>query len=230
MTVTSRSSAHNRTSSLVSLNNPNPSFANQKACLLTLFIPGFFFPQQFFQLAWLYKLWKLDSKNPKEKKELDEIVRYVPYYVLGNICIGTWMFFWQSENLKTANVFVVVNTLSQLYYALTQLAPMNTNSWPSILTHVVSKTFAGIGVLDILHNTSVGWFKNEAPGTAVKVLTGLGFAGLSACSDWILGGCLVYDLIGLSVGQASYDVGWSKMLGGFAVGSAAIVAMKNYAR
>lgn len=140
------------------------------------------------------------------------------------------MFFWQSENLKTANVFVVVNTLSQLYYALTQLAPMNTNSWPSILTHVVSKTFAGIGVLDILHNTSVGWFKNEAPGTAVKVLTGLGFAGLSACSDWILGGCLVYDLIGLSVGQASYDVGWSKMLGGFAVGSAAIVAMKNYAR
>lgn len=180
----------------------------------------------------MYKLWRLNpKKSSKEKAELDEIVKFVPYYALGNVCIGTWMFFWNSENLKTANIFVVINTFAQLYYVFTQLAPMNTKSWPSILTHVVSKTFAGIGVLDILHNTSVGWFKDEAPGTAVKVLTGLGFAGLSTCSDWILGGCLVYDLIGLSVGQSMYgQPGWSKMLGGFAVMSAAIVGMKNYVR
>lgn len=183
---------------------------------------------------------------------MDEIVRFVPYYALGNVCIGTWMFFWNSENLKVANVFVVcassprhtshsdnstdmpqiINTLSQLYYVSTKLSPMNTASTPSILTHIVSKTFAGIGVLDILHNTSVGWFKDQTPSTAVKVLTGLGFAGLSACSDWILGGCLVYDLVGLSVGQAKYsaDPGWSMLLGGFAVGCAGIVAARNYVR
>lgn len=194
------------------------------------FIAGFFFPQQFFQLAWLYRLWKLNPTNPKEKKELDEIVRFVPYYALGNVCIGTWMFFWNAENLKVADIFVVLNTTAQLFYVFTQLEPMNTKSWSSILTHVVSKTFAGIGVLDILHNTSVAFYKNQMPSTSLKVATGLGFGLLSACSDWILGGSLVYDLIALSVGQASYQQDWSKLLAAFAVGSAAIVGFKNYVR
>lgn len=197
------------------------------------FIAGFFFPQQFFQLAWLYRLWKLDSKKPNETKELDEIVKFVPYYALGNVCIGTWMFFWNSGQLKAADIFVVINSTAQLYYVFTQLEPMNTKSWSSILTHVVSKTFAGIGVLDLLHNTSVGFYNHDtSPSGLVKILTGLGFAGLSAVSDWIFGGCLVYDLIGLSVGQATYstDKSWSSLLGGYALGSAAIVGLKNYFR
>ena len=37
------------------------------------FIGAFFFPQQFFQLAWLYRLWKLDERNPQEAKELEQI-------------------------------------------------------------------------------------------------------------------------------------------------------------
>ena len=53
------------------------------------FIGGFFFPQQLFQLAWMYRLWRLDEKSPKEKAELDEMVRYVPWYALGNVCIGS---------------------------------------------------------------------------------------------------------------------------------------------
>ena len=179
----------------------------------------------------MYKLWKNNEKDPKQKKELDQMVKFVPYYALGNVCIGTWMFFWNSEQLKVSNVFVIINSVSQLWYVLTQLEPMNTNSWDSILTHVVSKTFAGIGVLDFLHNMSVAYFKDAAPSTAVKVLTGLGFAGLSAVSDWILGGCLVYDLVALSVGQATYTgKDWSTMLGGFALGSAAIVGLRNYLR
>jgi len=194
------------------------------------FIAGFFFPQQLFQLAWLYRLWKLDAKKPNEKKELDDIVKFVPYYALGNVGIGTWMFFWNSGNLITADAFVVINTVAQLYYVFTQLGPMNTRSTSSILTHVVSKTFAGIGVLDILHNTSIAFYKDQLPSTAVKVATGLGFAGLSSVSDWIFGGCMVYDLVALSVGQASYDKSWSGLLGAFAVGSAAIVGAKNYFR
>ncbi|KAK4971847.1 hypothetical protein LTR66_011410 [Elasticomyces elasticus] len=193
------------------------------------FIGAFFFPQQICQLVWLYKLWKLDSSKPAEKKELDEIVKYVPWYALGNACIGTWMFFWNSEALKTSNVFVIINSVSQLYYVFTQLAPMNTSSTSSVLTHVVAKSFAGIGVLDLLHNTSVAYYKDMQPSTAVKALTGLGFAGLGAASDWILGSCLVYDLVGLSVGQAQIgSTGWSQMLGGFAVGTAAIVGLKNW--
>lgn len=37
------------------------------------FIAGFFFPQQLFQLAWLYRLWKLDPKKPGERGELDQM-------------------------------------------------------------------------------------------------------------------------------------------------------------
>jgi len=192
------------------------------------FIGGFFFPQQIFQLAWLYKLWSLNPSNPAQKKDLDTIVKYVPFYVLGNVCIGTWMFFWNSNQLAIADIFVTINTTSQMFYIFTQLEPMNTNNWNSILTHVVSKTFAGIGVLDLLHNTSAAFYKGQAPSTLVKAATGLGFAGLASMSDWIFGGCLVYDLIGLSVGQLSYDKNWSALLGAFAVGTAGIVGARNY--
>lgn len=59
------------------------------------FIGAFFTPQQFVQVAWLYKLWKLGGKakdgqaSAVEKKELDQIMKFVPYYALGNICIGS---------------------------------------------------------------------------------------------------------------------------------------------
>lgn len=139
------------------------------------------------------------------------------------------MFFWNASMLKTSNIFVWINSLSQLYFTFTQLEPMDTNSWVSILTHVNAKSFAGIGVLDLVHNTSVAYFKDQLPSTAIKAITGLGFAGLAAGSDWIFGGCLVYDLIALSVGQKTIgNDSWSKMLGGFAVGTAAIVGLRNY--
>lgn len=195
------------------------------------FIAGFFAPQQLFQLAWLYRLWKLSpNKNAAEKSELDQIVDFVPYYALGNVCIGTWMFFWNSENLKAANVFVVVNTLSQIYYMVARLGKMNTNSTSSILTHIVSKTFAGIGVLDILHNTSVAYAVDQPATGMVKLLTGLGFGAASAMSDWIFGGCLVYDLVALAVGQNIYARGsnWPTLLGLYAAGSAVIVGAKNF--
>lgn len=129
-----------------------------------------------------------------------------------------------------ANVFVMINSFTQLWFTFTQLGPMNTKSTSSILTHVVAKTFAGIGVLDFLHNTSVAYFKDQPPSTLIKGLTGVGFAALASGSDWIFGGCLVYDLIALTVGQAQYgNSAWSTLLGAYAVGTAAIVGLKNYA-
>jgi len=139
------------------------------------------------------------------------------------------MFFWNANRLDISNIFVIINSCSQLYYCATQLDRMNTNSLSSILTHINAKTFAGIGVLDILQNTSVAYYKDAAPSTAVKVLTGLGFAGMASCSDWIFGGCLVYDLIALTVGQSQYgNKDWSQLLGVYAAGTAAIVGLKNY--
>ena len=63
----------------------------------------------------------------------------------------------------------------------------------------------------------------------VKVLTGVGFGALASCSDWIFGGCLVYDLVALAVGQRGIgETGWSNLLGIFAVGTAGIVTAKNW--
>lgn len=213
------------------------------------FIAGFFGPQQLLQLAWLYRLWKLDSKKPAERGELDTIVDYVPYYALGNLCIASmyctmrvrlrgargrkmltlptaWMIFWNSERLGISQAFVAVNTLAQLFYLIARLQPMNTSSTSSILTHVVVKTFAGIGVLDFLHNGAAAFRRGESVTSAIRVLTGVGFGAASAASDWIFGSCLVYDLVALAVGQSG---SWRTLLGAYAVGSAGIVVAKNIA-
>lgn len=140
------------------------------------------------------------------------------------------MIFWNASALKSANVFVLINSFTQLYYIFGRLPPMNTRSTSSVLTHVVSKTFAGIGILDFLHNGSVAYFDHQGPSTAVKVLTGVGFGALATSSDWIFGGCLVYDLVALAVGQRGIgETSWSNLLGVYAVGAAAIVAAKNLA-
>ena len=137
------------------------------------------------------------------------------------------MLFWNAERLDVSHLFVTINTLTQLYYVFAKLEPMNTSSTSSVLTHVVAKTFAGIGVLDLLHNGSAAFFKGQPPSTAVKALTGVGFGLASAASDWIFGGCLVYNLVALAVGQSG---SWRTLLGAYAVGSAGIVVAKNLAR
>ena len=134
---------------------------------------------------------------------------------------------WNSGSLNIAHGFVTVNTLAQVWYLTTHLRPMNTRSTSSVLTHVVSKTFAGIGVLDFLHNGSAAFFKNQQATFAIKVLTGVGFGLVSAASDWIFGGCLVYDLVALAAGQSG---DWSTLLSMYAVGSAAIVITRNVAK
>jgi hypothetical protein len=142
-----------------------------------------------------------------------------------------WMVFWNASALKTANVFVLINSFTQLYYIFGRLPPMNTRSTSSVLTHIVSKTFAGIGVLDLLHNSSVAYFDHQGPNTLVKVLTGVGFGALASMSDWIFGGCLAYDLVALAVGQRGIgQTSWSNLLGVYALGIAGIVAAKNLVR
>jgi hypothetical protein len=135
------------------------------------------------------------------------------------------MFFWNGNDLKTSNVFVIINTVSQLAYISTMLPPMNTRSTPSVLTHVVAKTFAGIGVLDLLHNTSAAYYRDVPPNSLVQVATGVGFAAAASASDWLFGGCLVYDLVALSMGQQG---GWSRLLGGYAAMTAGIVGLRNW--
>lgn len=48
------------------------------------FIAGFFFPQQLFQLAWLYRLYKLDPKKPGERSELDQMGVFSEFLLKGS--------------------------------------------------------------------------------------------------------------------------------------------------
>lgn len=137
------------------------------------------------------------------------------------------MVFWNSSRLDISHIFVSINTAAQLYYVIQRLAPLDTKSTSSVLTHIVSKTFAGIGVLDFLHNYSAAFRVGEAPDALIRVLTGVGFGVASFFSDWIFGGCLVYDLVALSVGQRTVNPGWGNQLGLYAGGSAVLVAARN---
>lgn len=134
---------------------------------------------------------------------------------------------WNASRLDISHAFVTVNTITQLYYITSRLPPMNTRSTSSVLTHIVSKTFAGIGVLDFLHNGSAAFFRGQQATLPIKVLTGVGFGLASAASDWIFGGCLVYDLVALAAGQQG---DWRTWLSMYAVGAAGIVAAKNLAK
>lgn len=138
-----------------------------------------------------------------------------------------WMVFWNSSRLDISHAFVTINSAAQLYYIFGRQGPMNTKSTSSILTHIVSKTFAGIGVLDLLHNYSAGFWVGHTATPLVKAVTGVLFGGLALVSDWIFGGCLVYDLIALAVGQRG---DWRNLLGVYAAGTAGIVAVKNLVR
>ncbi|KAL6721680.1 hypothetical protein ACLMJK_000784 [Lecanora helva] len=211
------------TPSMKDINDRNVSFWSPQP----FFIAGFFFPQQIFQVAWLYRLIKSDSNKPSERTDTNTLVDYAPYFSLGNLCIAAWMVFWNSEQLKVSNIFVIINSLSQLYYTFNKLEPMDTRSTTSILTHVVAKTFAGIGVLDLVHNGSVAYFKDAPATMTVKVLTALGFGAAAVAGDWIFGGCVVYDLVAIAVGQSG---SWRNLVAAYAVGAAGIVAAKNIAR
>jgi hypothetical protein len=110
------------------------------------------------------------------------------------------MFFWNSNNVATSNIFII-NTLAQVSYVTTALKPLDTRSTPNFLTHIVAKTFAGIGVLNLLHNTTAAYYVGVEPSQLVQIATGVGFAAAASMSDWIFGDSLVYDLVALVCGQ-----------------------------
>lgn len=54
-----------------------------------LFVAGFFFPQQLFQLVWLWKLWKLKPADLRTDPASQQMVDFTPYYAAGNFCIAS---------------------------------------------------------------------------------------------------------------------------------------------
>jgi hypothetical protein len=116
---------------------------------------------------------------------------------------------------------VTVNTFSQLFYVAFMLPPRNPEN---SMTHFVAKTFAGIGVLDFLHNGAVAFYPHTAPSVAIQIATGVGFGVGALISDGILGSCLVYDLLSLYLGQSG---SWKSLLGWYTLGAGGIVGYRT---
>lgn len=74
-----------------------------------------------------------------------------------------WLFFWLREEFTASQVLVTINTVAQLA-AVTRLPPITPGSSRlMVLTHLVAKTFAGIGVLDLLDNGGVVGVRAPVP-------------------------------------------------------------------
>ncbi|ORY35715.1 hypothetical protein BCR39DRAFT_585327 [Naematelia encephala] len=198
-------------------------------------IGGFFGPQQILQLVWMRELFRSDREVENGP------VRYAPWYALGNVCIGVWMFFWNSDQMKTANVFVIINTLTQVYYLVT-LRDKQPGTYQSRLTNIINITFAGIGILDLFHNTSAAYYTGVAPNTLVKVLTGIATPLSALASPLLFGACIAYDAFAIAVGQHQLagkaslfgtggggGEGWARLMGGLGLGVTAIVGARAWA-
>ena len=140
------------------------------------------------------------------------------------------MFCWNNTALQAANIFVTISSVSQLYYLYLRLPRMNLNSANSISTHLVSRTSAGIGVLNLLHSLSVACFDHERPNPTAEIVAPATFALLAVTpqADWVFGGCLVYDLGAMAIGQLQIrNESWAIHLGIYAGVTAGIVGIRN---
>lgn len=122
-----------------------------------------------------------------------------------------------AEKLKGANIFVIVNTFSTLYWTFFQRTTPTT--YQHKLTNIVGMSFAGIGVMEcvlvalrlitpltsrthsFLHNTSIAYFPNAQPSLLVQAATLIGFPLVALFSPGFFGLCLAYDQIALGFGQ-----------------------------
>lgn len=142
---------------------------------------------------------------------------------------------------------MTVNTLMQLF-AVARLPPLtSTSSRLMLLTHMVAKTFAGIGVLDFIDNGGVVMVSpipsirvsinltspqgyRAPPSALVAGLTYALFPLATAVSTPFFGSILLYDVLGIMVGQRGVlGAGrWTTGLGCTAVAMGGIIGAKIF--
>lgn len=145
-------------------------------------------------------------------------------------------------NLKGANIPVTINTLTQMYYVFA-LRNKNPKTYQAKLTNIVAITFAGIGMLDLFHNTTAAFYPSTAPSTMVQIATAVAAPLTALFTPLLFSSCIAYNLFGLAIGQhqlaqkALTAVGtgggggeaWAKLLGGLGLGLVGIIGARGYA-
>lgn len=91
--------------------------------------------------------------------------------------------------------------------------------------------FAGIGVLDFLHNGAVAVAPFVPPNIATQIITPIVFGAGALTTDTLMGVCLAYDLAALAIGQNQFALdksgNWPIMLGVYSVGTLGLSLWRN---
>ncbi|KAI0937294.1 hypothetical protein AcV5_005235 [Taiwanofungus camphoratus] len=211
------------------------------------FIAAFFSGQVVLQLVWIRKLFRIgpdgyssiDSSAPTQalngnaegipNDDEKTALSYVLIYALGNLCVAGWLFFWLRQDFTESQVLVTINTVAQLL-AVARLPPLTAQSSGLMrLTHLVAKTFAGIGVLDLVDNGGVMMRYRAPPSTLIQALTYALFPIAAASSSPFFGSILLYDVLAVFVGQRSVPGAgeWGTCLGWTALAMGGIVSFKG---
>lgn len=138
------------------------------------------------------------------------------------------------ESFVASQIFVALNSIAHLSFVWIYLPvrELTEDNWD---THVVSKLFSGLSILNILHNGAVAfqWYTYNSgrvfipASVLIKLATGITFGAACVLNDGILGGALGYILLALAVQQSG---NWAKLLGAWALGSAVVIGYRNWPR
>lgn len=89
------------------------------------FIAGFFFPQQLFQLAWLWRLYKADVSVEPMDADIGTMIDFAPFYAIGNLCIASKYNLLKSLPWRIVNTVRKLTSRDSLDDILEQLEPQN---------------------------------------------------------------------------------------------------------
>ncbi|KAF9443153.1 hypothetical protein P691DRAFT_713661, partial [Macrolepiota fuliginosa MF-IS2] len=134
---------------------------------------------------------------------------YIPFYILGNVLQVCASILWVQEKFVGAQIFSITNVASQIYavFILLHTSRRYSLSRKNLLTHIVAKTSAGLGMLYVWK----GWGVLDNglyPPSSELIQTSIIYLLLTIASgpDPTLGLCLIYNFLALAFGPGLSDV------------------------
>lgn len=135
-----------------------------------------------------------------------ELQEFIPLYVVGCLCQGTWAMSWLSKNYALCRLFLTISAVTQLYAIFAILNGSRNRGLPhrNIAIHLITKSRAAMAML-LLWKT---WGTDEklpspSPTQQINNLSFLLIFAMSSGPDPTMGLFLAYGLFSLAIGPYS---------------------------
>ncbi|PFH45356.1 hypothetical protein AMATHDRAFT_160549 [Amanita thiersii Skay4041] len=129
---------------------------------------------------------------------------YVPAFIMGNISLTAWCYWWMKEQYNWCQISMFFNTFIQIYAICAQSSPSNqSNQSNSQMTELLAKTSNGLAILYNWKTWGVIDVSHITPTFSDRLQAGVFFLLLTVASgpEPTLGLCLVYDLVAMILGH-----------------------------